>query len=93
MVSTSPATGTSFNVFFRSRGTRKSEQLQEEQLKAKDSRIKLMNEILPGIKVLKLYAWELPFMKRVSDVRDVETVRSIFLIHLLIFYFQTLQQD
>ena len=31
-----------------------------------------MNEILPGIKVLKLYAWELPFMKRVSDVRDVE---------------------
>ena len=44
-------------------GTRKSEQLQEEQLAAKDSRIKLMNEILAGIKVLKLYAWELPFMK------------------------------
>ena len=50
-------------------GSRKSEQLQDKQLSAKDLRIKLMNEILPGIKVLKLYAWELPFMKRVNDVR------------------------
>lgn len=53
-------------------GSRKSEQLQDEQLTAKDSRIKLMNEILPGIKVLKLYAWEIPFMKRVNDVREGE---------------------
>ena len=31
-----------------------------------------MNEILPGIKVLKLYAWELPFMDRVNAVRAGE---------------------
>ena len=43
--------------------------IADTQLAAKDSRIKLMNEILPGIKVLKLYAWELPFMKRVNNVR------------------------
>jgi ATP-binding cassette subfamily C (CFTR/MRP) protein 1 len=53
-------------------GTKKGEDLQEQQLEAKDSRIKLMNEILPGMKVLKLYAWELPFMKRVNNVRDKE---------------------
>ncbi len=53
-------------------GTKVTESLQEKQLEAKDNRIKLMNEILPGMKVLKLYAWELPFMKRVTDVRDKE---------------------
>ena len=31
-----------------------------------------MNEILNGVKVLKLYAWETPFMKKVSDIRDEE---------------------
>lgn len=31
-------------------------------MKFKDSRLKLMNEILNGIKVLKLYAWESSFV-------------------------------
>ena len=31
-----------------------------------------MNEILPGMKVLKLYAWEIPFINRVKTVRDKE---------------------
>ena len=31
-----------------------------------------MNEILPGMKVLKLYAWEIPFINRVKAVRDKE---------------------
>lgn len=31
-----------------------------------------MNEILPGMKVLKLYAWEIPFMNRVTNVRNEE---------------------
>ncbi len=32
----------------------------------------LMNEVLAGIKVLKLYAWELPFMKKLNDIREKE---------------------
>ena len=48
------------------------ESLQEKQMAAKDSRIKLMNEIISGIKVLKLYAWELPFMKRIAEIRSKE---------------------
>ena len=41
-------------------------------MKKKDKRIKVMNEILNGVKVLKLYAWEKPFMKKVSDIREEE---------------------
>ena len=38
----------------------------------KDDRIKLMNEILNGMKVLKLYAWESSFMHQVEQIRDKE---------------------
>ncbi|KAK8761772.1 hypothetical protein V5799_026965 [Amblyomma americanum] len=38
----------------------------------KDRRIKLLNEMLAGIKVLKLYAWETAFQKRVHDLRSRE---------------------
>jgi len=31
---------------------------QEIQMKYMDGRVKLMNEILNGIKILKFYAWE-----------------------------------
>ncbi|XP_068100866.1 multidrug resistance-associated protein 1-like [Hyperolius riggenbachi] len=46
--------------------------LQEEQMKHKDSRIKLVSEILQGIKVLKLYAWENAFIKKVEHFRLLE---------------------
>uniref|UniRef100_A0A8C3D2D7 Multidrug resistance-associated protein 1 n=1 Tax=Cairina moschata TaxID=8855 RepID=A0A8C3D2D7_CAIMO len=42
------------------------------QMKSKDNRIKLMNEILNGIKVLKLYAWELAFREKVLEIRQKE---------------------
>jgi len=57
---------------FNAIGSKLGEVLQRAQLKAKDSRIKLMNEILSGIKVLKLYAWEMPFMKRILEKRQKE---------------------
>uniref|UniRef100_A0A8C3ACM5 ATP-binding cassette, sub-family C (CFTR/MRP), member 3 n=1 Tax=Cyclopterus lumpus TaxID=8103 RepID=A0A8C3ACM5_CYCLU len=43
-----------------------------EQMQYKDSRIKLMNEILNGIKVLKLYAWENSFKEKVLAIRQKE---------------------
>lgn len=46
--------------------------LQIRQMKYKDERVKQMNEILSGIKVLKLYAWESSFEKQVLNVRDKE---------------------
>ena len=38
---------------------------QQEQLKNKDQRVKLINEIIGGIKVLKLYGWEPSFIEQV----------------------------
>lgn len=45
---------------------------QVSVMEQKDRRIKLMNEMLAGIKVLKLYAWETAFEKRVKDLRNKE---------------------
>ncbi|XP_023240929.1 multidrug resistance-associated protein 1-like [Centruroides sculpturatus] len=45
---------------------------QQKQMDLKDDRIRVMNEILNGMKILKLYAWELPFMKKVNDIRKRE---------------------
>jgi ATP-binding cassette subfamily C (CFTR/MRP) protein 1 len=38
----------------------------------KDQRIKAMNEILNGIRVLKLYAWEMAFIRSITHIRDIE---------------------
>ncbi|CAL8264121.1 unnamed protein product [Lota lota] len=50
----------------------KTKTYQVAQMKSKDNRIKLMNELLNGIKVLKLYAWELAFKDKVSAIRESE---------------------
>ncbi|KAF6122855.1 ATP binding cassette subfamily C member 1 [Phyllostomus discolor] len=50
----------------------KTKTYQVAHMKSKDSRIKLMNEILNGIKVLKLYAWELAFKDKVLAIRQEE---------------------
>ncbi|XP_072502792.1 ATP-binding cassette sub-family C member 3 isoform X1 [Notamacropus eugenii] len=47
----------------------KTRALQVEQMGYKDSRIKLMSEILSGIKVLKLYAWEPSFSQMIEKIR------------------------
>lgn len=46
--------------------------LQIKQMKNKDERVKLMNEILSGIKVLKLYAWEPSFEAQILKIRNKE---------------------
>ncbi|XP_075435703.1 ATP-binding cassette sub-family C member 3 isoform X3 [Ascaphus truei] len=50
----------------------KTRAFQVEQMQYKDSRIKLMNEILNGIKVLKLYAWEPSFAQKILETRSKE---------------------
>ena len=34
-----------------------------------DSRIKVMNEVITGIRVIKMYAWEYAFKKMVDEIR------------------------
>jgi len=41
-------------------------------LKFSDLRVKMMNELLSGIRIIKFYAWEKPFGKEVGKVREKE---------------------
>nr|XP_055169819.1 ATP-binding cassette sub-family C member 2-like isoform X3 [Nyctereutes procyonoides] len=46
--------------------------LKKSQTKNKDKQIKLLNEILHGIKILKLYAWEPSYKKKIIEIREQE---------------------
>ena len=41
-------------------------------LEKTDARVKLMNEVLTGIRVIKYYCWEKPFKGKVHDIRQTE---------------------
>ena len=77
------------NAYF----SRKIRLIHNEVMNFKDKRIKLMNEILNGIKVLKLYAWEKSFNNQIDELRNNEVKklkkRTIF-NGLLAFAFQSL---
>lgn len=34
-----------------------------------DSRIRTMNEVVSGIRIIKMYAWEKPFTALINDIR------------------------
>ena len=46
--------------------------MRRKVLKYSDLRVKMMNEILAGIRIIKYYAWERPFAKEVGKIRDSE---------------------
>ncbi|XP_053548507.1 ATP-binding cassette sub-family C member 2 [Bombina bombina] len=50
----------------------KSKTFQMRNMKNKDKRMKIMGEILSGIKILKLYAWEPSFENQVQEIRERE---------------------
>ena len=47
-----------------------------------DKRAKLLQELLGGIKVIKFFAWEIPFLQRIADYRrkELSFIRSIVLV-------------
>uniref|UniRef100_A0A669QTK6 ATP binding cassette subfamily C member 1 n=1 Tax=Phasianus colchicus TaxID=9054 RepID=A0A669QTK6_PHACC len=46
--------------------------LQKSQMKYSDQRVKLLSEMLHGIKILKLYAWEPSYQRKVMRIRERE---------------------
>ncbi|KAL7550859.1 hypothetical protein ACHAWF_014062 [Thalassiosira exigua] len=46
--------------------------MRRKVLKYSDARVKMINEILAGIRIIKFYAWEHPFGKEVGLLRDKE---------------------
>ncbi|BFZ09598.1 hypothetical protein BsWGS_12637 [Bradybaena similaris] len=52
--------------------TAKLGDLQSRLMQHKDQRMKVMNELLSGIKIIKLFAWERRFERRILGIRDKE---------------------
>jgi ATP-binding cassette subfamily C (CFTR/MRP) protein 1 len=46
--------------------------MRRRVLKYSDARVKMINEILTGIRIIKYYAWEGPFGKEVNTIREKE---------------------
>ena len=57
-----------FNTFMG----KKSQAVSRKQLKSKDKRVRRIYKLLNSLKIVKLYAWENLFDKRVTDCRDTE---------------------
>ncbi|XP_005095104.1 multidrug resistance-associated protein 1 isoform X2 [Aplysia californica] len=51
---------------------RKHAQLDQIMKKQADKRLKVITEVLSGIKVLKLYSWNAAFKRLISEIREVE---------------------
>ncbi|KAM8924619.1 ATP-binding cassette sub-family C member 2 [Pelodytes ibericus] len=60
----------------------KSKTLQVKNMKNKDKRMKIMNEILSGMKILKLYAWETSFENQLHDIREKELKNLLHFTYL-----------
>ncbi|XP_033956822.1 ATP-binding cassette sub-family C member 2 [Pseudochaenichthys georgianus] len=70
----------------------KARKIQIKSMKFKDKRLKIMNEILNGMKILKLYAWEPSFQKQVEDIREKELKvmkKFAYLSSISVFVFNT----
>ncbi|KAL9189124.1 hypothetical protein ACHAXT_011614 [Thalassiosira profunda] len=46
--------------------------MRRKVLKYSDARVKIINEMLAGIRIIKFYAWEVPFGKEVQRLREKE---------------------
>ncbi|XP_063007881.1 ATP-binding cassette sub-family C member 10 isoform X2 [Melospiza melodia melodia] len=60
----------------------------QEMLKHKDTRVKLMTEFLCGIRVIKFYAWEQHFSARIKSCRakELQKLRAISYLDALCVY-------
>ncbi|XP_046577437.1 multidrug resistance-associated protein 1-like [Haliotis rubra] len=64
------------------------DKLQTTVMEFKDKRMKIINEVFNGIKILKLYAWEPSFQEKITDVREKELkgLWKISILHALMMF-------
>ncbi|KAG6844742.1 hypothetical protein H0H87_004074 [Tephrocybe sp. NHM501043] len=53
------------------------QRMQEQQMKNRDKRTRLMSELLANIKSIKLYAWEYSFIRKISEVRNNQELKML----------------
>ena len=80
MILTIPANGVVSKKFWKA---------QSAIMSLRDNRIKLMNEILSGIRIIKFFAWEDSFISAVDKIRNGElaTLRSTLWLRTFTSYF------
>src|SRR6266496_4000170 len=61
---------------------RKLHTKRRKSTKFTDARVRLMQEILSSMRAIKFYAWEIPFLRRVSEIRksELKIVRYLLLL-------------
>ena len=64
---------------------------QRQQMKFKDQRLKSMNEVLSGVKILKLYAWEESFLEQILRIRrkEIHVLKKNAVLNALMSLFWT----
>lgn len=78
--------GVSFMLSFiplQAWAAKKAAYYRQKTAERTDMRVKLMNEIIQGIQVIKMYAWEKSFARVVAEVRlkEVKAIRGTAYIH------------
>ncbi|KAK8809647.1 hypothetical protein WA158_000590 [Blastocystis sp. Blastoise] len=63
--------------------------IRQANLMYTDRRIKLLNEVITGIRVIKYYCWEKPFLKKINTVREQELKKMESLSWIVYLLFNT----
>lgn len=77
LINLGPSALAGFAIFFlatplQTYGVKRMFSLRMKSMVWTDKRSKLLQELLSGIRVIKFFSWEVPFLKRVSEYRKNE---------------------
>ena len=61
--------------------------MRRRVMKYSDARVKMINEILSGIRIIKFYSWEVPFGQEVNRIRNEELKALTILAYTTAFGF------
>lgn len=70
---------------FQSYAMKKLIGMRKKSMAWTDKRAKLLQELLPNMRVLKYFAWEVPFLKRIGEYRsnELKYIRNLLVLRSL----------
>lgn len=74
----------------QTRLSRLSAKLRMKVAQRTDKRVSIMAELIQGIQVIKMYAWEIPFQKIVAEARRLEIKQIRYASYIRAVYFSTM---